>query len=187
MKTIATPLEGLLIIEPRLFDDDRGYFIETHQQQRYRECGIDRIFVQDNLSFSVKGTLRGLHFQITKPQAKLVQALTGEIFDAAVDIRPDSTTFGQWFGVHLSEQNKQQLFIPEGFAHGFCVLSESAHFSYKCSDYYDPQDEGGILWSDQTLAIEWPIKNPILSQKDSRFANLSDLAPEQLYLQATKT
>jgi dTDP-4-dehydrorhamnose 3,5-epimerase len=180
MKTIATPLEGLVIIEPRIFGDDRGFFLETHHQQRYRECGVDRSFVQDNLSFSVKGTLRGLHFQIAKPQAKLVQALTGEIFDVAVDLRPDSTTFGNWFGIQLSEQNKYQLFIPEGFAHGFCVLSESAHFSYKCSDYYDPQDEGGILWSDQDLAIDWPIKNPLLSEKDRRFPVLADLTPDSL-------
>jgi len=180
MKTIATPLKGLLIIEPRIFGDNRGFFFEAHHQQRYREYGIDRIFVQDNFSFSVKGTLRGLHFQIAKPQAKLVQALTGEIFDVAVDIRPDSTTFGQWFGIHLSEQNKYQLFIPEGFAHGFCVLSESAHFSYKCSDYYDPQDEGGILWSDQALAIDWPIKNPLLSEKDRRFPQLADLSRNSL-------
>ena len=180
MKTIATPLEGLVVIEPRIFGDNRGFFLETHHRQRYRDCGIDRIFVQDNLSFSVKGTLRGLHFQITKPQAKLVQALTGEIFDVAVDIRPHSTTFGQWFGIRLSEHNKCQLFIPEGFAHGFCVLSEGAHFSYKCSEYYDPQDEGGILWSDRGLGIDWPIKSPILSEKDSRFPCLADLAPDIL-------
>jgi dTDP-4-dehydrorhamnose 3,5-epimerase len=185
MKTTATPLEGLIVIEPQIFGDERGFFLETHHQQRYREYGIDRIFVQDNLSFSVKGTLRGLHFQVTKPQAKLVQALTGEVFDVAVDIRPDSATFGKWFGIHLSQQNKYQLFIPEGFAHGFCVLTESAHFAYKCSAYYDPQDEGGILWSDQTIAIDWPLKNPILSEKDSQFSSLSDLAPEALYRQVT--
>ena len=187
MKTIAAPLEGLLILEPRIFGDNRGFFMETHHQERYRECGVDRIFVQDNLSFSVRGTLRGLHFQISKPQAKLVQALTGEIFDVAVDIRPNSPTFGKWFGINLSEQNKYQLFIPEGFAHGFCVLSESAHFSYKCSDYYDPQDENGILWSDPNLAIDWPISNPILSEKDSRFSALSDIAPENLCRQVDTT
>jgi dTDP-4-dehydrorhamnose 3,5-epimerase len=179
MKIIETPLEGLLIIEPRIFGDDRGYFTETHHRQRYRECGIDRTFVQDNLSFSIKGSLRGFHFQIARPQAKLVQALTGEIYDVAVDIRTDSATYGKWFGIRLSEKNKYQLFIPEGFAHGFCVLSESAHFYYKCSEYYDPQDEGGILWSDQTLAIDWPINNPIISDKDSRLSSLSDLAVEK--------
>jgi len=180
MKTIAAPLEGLVIVEPRVFGDNRGFFLETHHRRRYRELGIDRRFVQDNLSFSVKGTLRGLHFQVAKPQAKLVQALTGEIFDVAVDIRPDSATFGDWFGIRLSERNKRQLFIPEGFAHGFCVLSEKAHFSYKCSEYYDPQDEGGILWSDHDLAINWPIENPILSEKDSRFPLLADLNPADL-------
>jgi dTDP-4-dehydrorhamnose 3,5-epimerase len=180
MKIIETPLAGLLIIEPRIFGDDRGFFYETHHRQRYRQYGIDRNFVQDNFSYSVKGTLRGLHFQIKNPQAKLVQALTGEIYDVAVDIRPTSATYGQWFGINLSEQNKYQLFIPEGFAHGFCVLSKSAHFFYKCSTYYDPQDEGGILWSDQTLAIDWPIKNPIISGKDCQFPELSDLTPAQL-------
>jgi len=180
MKTIATPLEGLVIVEPRVFGDNRGFFLETHHRRKYRDLGIDCRFVQDNLSFSVKGTLRGLHFQVAKPQAKLVQALTGEVFDVAVDIRPDSATFGDWFGIRLSEHNKRQLFIPEGFAHGFCVLSENAHFSYKCSEYYDPRDEGGILWSDQNLAINWPIKNPILSEKDSRFPLLADLNPADL-------
>ncbi len=179
MKIIETPLEGLLIIEPRIFGDDRGFFIETHHRQRYREYGINRNFVQDNLSFSVKGTLRGLHFQKKNPQAKLVQALTGEIFDVAVDMRPASATYGKWFGIKLSEQNKCQLFIPEGFAHGFCVLSENAHFLYKCSAYYDPQDEGGILWSDQTLAIDWPINKPIISEKDRRLPKLADLTPPQ--------
>ena len=180
MKSIDTPLEGLFIIEPQVFGDNRGFFLETHHQQRYRECGIKYQFVQDNLSFSAKGTLRGLHFQIATPQAKLVQALTGEIFDVAVDIRPDSATFGKWFGIRLSEQNKYQLFIPEGFAHGFCVLSDSAHFIYKCSNYYNPQDEGGILWSDPTLAIDWPLTNPILSKKDSQLPHLADLTPDSL-------
>jgi len=180
MKTIATPLDGLIIIEPRIFGDNRGFFLETHNQQRYRQCGIDCSFVQDNLSFSVKGTLRGLHFQINHPQAKLVQALTGEIFDVAVDLRPDSTTFGKWFGTRLSEQNKYQLFVPAGFAHGFCVLSDNALFSYKCSDYYDPHDEAGILWSDRTLGIDWPLKNPILSEKDGQLPPLAHLTPDDL-------
>ena len=175
MKIVKTPLDGLLIIKPRIFGDDRGYFLETHHQLKYQDVGIDCRFVQDNLSFSVKGTLRGLHFQRTKPQAKLIQALTGEIFDVAVDIRPNSSTYGEWFGIHLSEKNRHQLFVPQGFAHGFCVLSESAHFAYKCSEYYDPKDEGGILWSDQTLAIDWPINNPILSEKDRQLPCLSDI------------
>jgi dTDP-4-dehydrorhamnose 3,5-epimerase len=181
MKTIPTPIDGLVVIEPQVFEDERGYFLEIHHQQRYRESGIDRIFVQDNFSFSVKGTIRGLHYQRTKPQAKLVQALTGEIYDVAVDIRTDSSTFGQWFGIRLSEQNKYQMFIPEGFAHGFCVLSENAHFSYKCSEYYDPQDEGGILWSDQKLAIDWPISNPKISEKDRHLPQLADLEQAALF------
>ncbi len=174
MKTVKTPLDGLIIVEPQIFGDHRGFFAETHHQERYREYGIDRTFVQDNISSSVRGTLRGLHFQIKKPQAKLVQALTGEIYDVAVDIRPASATFGQWFGTVLSETDKRQLFIPEGFAHGFCVLSEKALFAYKCSDYYDSDDEGGILWSDQTLAIDWPVATPIVSEKDSRLPHFSD-------------
>jgi dTDP-4-dehydrorhamnose 3,5-epimerase len=183
MKTMTTPLEGLLIIEPQVFGDHRGYFLETHHQLRYCNDGIDRVFVQDNLSYSIKGTLRGLHFQIAQPQAKLVQVLTGEVFDVAVDIRPQSPTFGKWFGTYLSEKNKRQMFIPEGFAHGFCVLSDSAHFFYKCSNYYDRGDERGILWSDPTIGIDWPIKDPVLSAKDSRFGSLSDFTPKQLQLQ----
>ena len=185
MKTVKTPLDGLIIVELQIFGDHRGFFAETHHQKRYRENGINRTFVQDNISLSVRGTLRGLHFQIKKPQAKLVQALTGEIYDVAVDIRPASATFGQWFGTVLSETDKRQLFIPEGFAHGFCVLSDKALFAYKCSDYYDPDDEGGILWSDQTLAIDWPVDTPIVSAKDSRLPHFSDwqnriLQPEKV-------
>jgi dTDP-4-dehydrorhamnose 3,5-epimerase len=174
MKIVETPLDGLLIVEPKIFGDHRGFFAELHHQERYREHGIDRTFVQDNMSMSVKGTLRGLHFQIKKPQAKLIQALAGDIFDVAVDIRPQSATYGQWFGIYLSEENKRQLFIPEGFAHGFCVLSEKALFAYKCSAYYDADDEGGILWSDPTLAIDWPVESPIVSEKDSRLPHFSD-------------
>jgi dTDP-4-dehydrorhamnose 3,5-epimerase len=181
MHITRTPIQGLLIIDPEVFQDDRGYFLETHHQNRYRAVGIDRLFLQDNLSFSVKNTLRGLHFQRTRPQAKLVQAVTGEIFDVAVDIRPHSTTFGKWSGVYLSESNKRQLFVPEGFAHGFCVLSESAHIIYKCSDEYNPQDEGGILWSDPAIGIAWPIKNPLLSKKDRQFPCLAALSPDELF------
>lgn len=171
----TTSLEGVLIIEPDIFRDNRGFFLETFNQNRYAEYGIARTFVQDNLSFSVKGTLRGLHFQNQHPQAKLVQAITGEVFDVAVDIRPGSDTFGRWEGIHLSDQNKRQLFIPEGFAHGFCVLSETAHFLYKCTDFYTPEDEGGIIWSDPDIAIDWPIQNPIVSDKDKQFPRLSEL------------
>ena len=171
----TTSLDGVLIIEPDIFRDNRGFFLETFNQNRYAEYGIARTFVQDNLSFSVKGTLRGLHFQNQHPQAKLVQAITGEVFDVAVDIRPGSDTFGRWEGIHLSDQNKRQLFIPEGFAHGFCVLSETAHFLYKCTDFYTPEDEGGIIWSDPDIAIDWPIKKPIVSDKDNQFPRLSEL------------
>ena len=175
MNIIHTALKGLLIIEPSVFEDKRGYFLEIHHQERFQSTGLTASFVQDNLSFSKKGTLRGLHFQITHPQAKLVQALTGEIFDVAVDIRPESPTFGKWSGAMLSEENKRQLFIPGGFAHGFCLLSESAHVAYKCTDYYSPEDEGGILWSDPTVAIDWPVKDPMLSNKDKQYPCLADL------------
>ena len=175
MEIKTTPLEGMLIIEPRVFEDERGYFMETHHFQRFQTADIGYTFVQDNLSFSTKNILRGLHFQKTKPQAKLVQAVTGGIFDVGVDIRPGSPTFGKWFGAVLSEDNRRQLFVPEGFAHGFCVLSTSAHVAYKCSDYYDPEDEGGLLWSDPDIAINWPVTNPILSPKDSQFGCLKDL------------
>jgi dTDP-4-dehydrorhamnose 3,5-epimerase len=171
----TTSLEGVLIIEPDIFRDNRGFFLETFNRNRYTEYGMTHTFVQDNLSFSVKGTLRGLHFQNQHPQAKLVQVITGEVFDVAVDIRPDSDTFGQWEGIYLSDQNKLQVFIPEGFAHGFCVLSETTHFLYKCTDFYFPEDEGGIIWSDPDIAIDWPIQHPIISDKDKQFPRLSEL------------
>lgn len=174
MRITPTPLDGLLIIEPRVFEDDRGYFLETHHYKHFQSAHIDCTFVQDNLSFSKKNILRGLHFQKTKPQAKLVQAVSGEIFDVGVDLRPGSATFGKWSGALLSEENKRQLFVPQGFAHGFCVLSASAHVAYKCSDYYDPEDEGGLLWSDPDIAIDWPLKDPVLSAKDRQFGYLAD-------------
>ncbi len=181
MKIIPTPLDGVLIIEPRVFEDSRGFFMETFHRERYRAAGIPSEFVQDNLSGSRKGALRGLHFQVARPQAKLVQVLTGEIFDVAVDIRPGAPGFGQWTGVRLSDKNRRQLFIPEGFAHGFCVLSDLAHFAYKCSDFYMPEDEGGILWSDPDIGIEWPVKDPIVSEKDRNHPRLADLGPDRLY------
>ena len=180
MNIITTSLEGVLIIEPKVFEDNRGFFMETYNQKRYIEAGINTIFVQDNLSYSIRGTVRGLHYQIRHPQAKLVQVITGEIFDVVVDIRPGSATFGQWAGVHLSDNNRRQLFIPEGFAHGFCVLSEAAHFLYKCSDFYVLDDEGGILWSDPGIGIKWPIKDPIISEKDKQYPDLSDVSEEKL-------
>lgn len=166
MKVIKTKIKDLLIIEPKFFGDARGYFFESYQEKKYIEIGIPYTFVQDNRSRSVKGVLRGLHFQKTKPQGKLVSVLSGEVLDVAVDLRPDSETFGQHEAVILSGENNRQLFVPPGFAHGFLVLSEIADFYYKCTDYYDPSDEGGLIWDDKDLAIEWGIKNPALSEKD---------------------
>lgn len=180
MNVVRTTLEGILIIEPEIFTDNRGYFMEIYQADRFHDAGFQEPFVQDNLSFSTKGTLRGLHFQIQRPQAKLVQAVTGEIFDVVVDIRPASKTFGQWAGILISQQNKRQVFIPAGFAHGFCVLSPTAHFLYKCTKFYNPDDEGGIIWSDPLIGIEWPIREPIISEKDRRYPPLSELPPDQL-------
>jgi dTDP-4-dehydrorhamnose 3,5-epimerase len=181
MKIIQTALAGVVVIEPRVFSDPRGHFLETYHRTRYREAGIDAVFVQDNLSFSVRGTLRGLHFQVTRPQAKLVQVITGEVFDVAVDIRPGSSSFGNWIGEHLSAQNHRQMFIPPGFAHGFCVLSQTAHFLYKCSELYAPKDEGGILWSDPDIGIHWPVNDPIVSEKDAAYPGLFALNPQQLF------
>lgn len=151
-----TGIEGLVVIEPTVFGDARGYFMETYQKEEFAKGGIDAEFVQDNQSSSTKGVLRGLHFQKTHPQAKLVRVISGEVFDVAVDCRPKSRTFGKWFGVVLSAENKKQFYIPQGFAHGFLVLSDTAEFAYKCTDYYTPNDEGGVLWCDKSLGIEWP-------------------------------
>lgn len=176
MNIIKTNLVDCFIIEPKVFGDKRGFFLETFHESRYAELvGIDLPFVQDNYSRSSKGVLRGLHFQKNKPQGKLVRVVKGEVFDVAVDIRKESSTFGKWEGVILSEENKKQLWVPPGFAHGFIVLSNIADFEYKCTDYYDPSDEGSILWSDSNLAIKWPLANPILSEKDknaNKFINL---------------
>jgi dTDP-4-dehydrorhamnose 3,5-epimerase len=181
MQIIATDIEEVQIIEPQVFSDDRGYFLETFHLGRFETADLPHVFVQDNLSFSVKSTLRGLHFQVTRPQAKLVQVISGEIFDVAVDIRSTSSTFGRWVGVHLTEHNKRQVLIPAGFAHGFCVLSESAHVAYKCSDFYDRDDEGGILWSDPAIGIDWPTTHPIVSPKDAVLPVMRDIHPEKLY------
>ncbi len=163
-----TELPGVLVVEPAVFPDSRGHFLELYHREKYRGHGIEPDFVQDNFSHSAKGVLRGLHFQVRRPQAKLVTALRGEIFDVVVDLRPDSPAFGKWLGVRLSGERKTQIFVPKGFAHGFCVLSETADVHYKCSQLYDPADEGGILWSDPELGIAWPIDRPILSGKDAR-------------------
>lgn len=175
-----TPLSGLLLIRPDVFGDARGFFQETWNLRRYTEGGLDRQFVQDNLSFSKKGILRGLHFQNPRPQSKLVHVLQGEVFDVAVDIRADSPSFGQWYGVHLSSENHLQLFIPEGFAHGFCVTSDTALFTYKCSDFYSPESECCIAWNDPVLDIEWPIENPELSPKDQKGLPLERFSREFL-------
>jgi len=178
MKILRTDIESVLVVEPIAHIDDRGYFMETYHKLKYRELGIPVEFVQDNLSFSREGTLRGLHYQYPHGQAKLVQVLVGHVFDVTVDIRKGSLTFGQWFGIHLSDNNKRQLFVPGGLAHGFCVLSETALFSYKCSDLYFPECERGVLWSDPDLGIEWPVKEPILSEKDAKYPRLKDLPRE---------
>lgn len=176
MNVIKTKLKDCVIIEPKVFGDQRGFFLETFQTNRYADlAGITMPFVQDNHSRSSKGVLRGLHFQKTKPQGKLVRVVQGEVYDVAVDIRQGSTTYGQWEAVILSEENKTQLWVPPGFAHGFLVLSETADFEYKCTDYYDPSDEGSILWSDHELNIPWPIENPNLSEKDANASLLADL------------
>ena len=168
MKVTTTKLPGVVIIEPKLHGDSRGYFLETFQADRYKElAGIDLPFVQDNQSRSGKGVLRGLHYQVKKPQGKLVRVTRGEVFDVAVDIKTGSPTYGQWEGVHLSEENHLQFYIPPGYAHGFIVLSDIADFSYKCTDYYDPTDEGGIHWQDRKIGIEWPMSDPLVSEKDS--------------------
>jgi dTDP-4-dehydrorhamnose 3,5-epimerase len=176
MKVSHTKLKDCVIIEPRVFGDERGFFLETFQAVRYeQEAGIDLPFVQDNHSRSARGVLRGLHFQKTKPQGKLVRVVRGEVYDVALDIRKGSPTFGEWEGVILSEDNKKQFWVPPGFAHGFVVLSDTADFEYKCTDYYDPSDEGSILWSDPDLDIPWPIANPVLSTKDENANRLVDL------------
>jgi dTDP-4-dehydrorhamnose 3,5-epimerase len=177
MKVCHTKLKDCVIIEPHIYGDERGFFLETFQALRYEQkAGIDLAFVQDNHSRSARGVLRGLHFQKTKPQGKLVRVVRGEVYDVAIDIRKESPTFGEWESVILSEDNKKQIWVPPGFAHGFVVLSDYADFEYKCTDYYDPSDEGGILWSDPELDISWPISNPILSAKDENAKLFFDLS-----------
>lgn len=175
IKAENTKLDGVLIIKPQIFEDKRGFFLESFNKDIYSEVGIDFDFVQDNHSRSTKGVLRGLHFQKTKPQGKLVRVVKGKVFDIAVDIRRGSATYGQWEAVILSEENKTQFWVPPGFAHGFMVLSDIADFEYKCTGYYDQSDEGGIIWNDPYLNIPWPDKNPILSEKDANAPKLIDL------------
>ncbi|MDO5826155.1 MAG: dTDP-4-dehydrorhamnose 3,5-epimerase [Methanosphaera sp.] len=172
-----TSIEGVYVIEPTVFGDERGYFMETYQKEEFSAAGIDEEFVQDNQSKSKKGVLRGLHFQYTQPQGKLVRVIKGEVFDVAVDLRKDSPTYSKWEGVMLSDKNKKQFYIPPGFAHGFVVLSDTAEFTYKCTDYYNADDEGGIKWDDEEIGITWPIDEldeVILSDKDKKWLPLSE-------------
>ncbi len=168
-KFTETELKDCFIVEPKVFGDDRGFFMETYNKKAFEEAGYTMEFVQDNHSKSRKGVLRGLHFQKTKPQGKLVRVISGEVFDVAVDLRKDSETYGKWFGLYLNSENKKQLYVPEGFAHGFLVTSDEAEFCYKCTDFYDPTDEGGLLWNDETIGIDWPldrVEEVALSEKD---------------------
>ncbi|MGZ6125525.1 MAG: dTDP-4-dehydrorhamnose 3,5-epimerase [Myxococcales bacterium] len=173
MKFLPTALPGVIVVEPDVFRDPRGFFLETFNARRYREGGIAYDFVQDNHSRSLRGTLRGLHAQRRRPQGKLVRAVRGEIFDVAVDIRPRSPTFGRWVGTRLGESDFRQLFVPPGFAHGFCVLSESAEVEYKCTELYDPADEIGARWD--SAGIDWPLKDPLVSAKDAALPTLAEL------------
>lgn len=180
MKVEQTPLEGLLIVKPDVHGDARGFFLETFQAERYSEHGLPLSFVQDNLSRSRKGVLRGLHFQKEHPQGKLLSVIRGAVFDVAVDIRRNSRTFGKWHGVNLSEENHLQIFVPPGFAHGFCVTSDIVDFTYKCTDYYRLDDEYGIAWNDPDIAIEWPVENPVLSEKDQKLPRFIEIAGDTL-------
>ena len=176
IKVTTCDIEGLYVIEPTVFKDERGYFMETYNQNDFKEAGLNMTFVQDNQSMSVKGVLRGLHFQKQYPQGKLVRAVRGTVFDVAVDLRSDSKTYGKWFGVELSEDNFKQFYIPEGFAHGFLVLSDQAEFCYKCTDFYHPDDEGGIAWNDPTINVAWPeLDVPYrMSEKDKKWGRLGE-------------
>lgn len=178
LKKLETGIDGLYVINPTVYEDNRGYFMETYNKKDFEEIGIHSNFVQDNQSKSTKGVLRGLHYQLNYPQAKLVRVLNGEVFDVAVDLRKNSTTYGKYFGVFLSAENKSQFFIPRGFAHGFLVLSDEAEFAYKCDDYYNPEDESGLIYNDKRINIKWPFekiggeKNILLSEKDKCWGKL---------------
>lgn len=180
MEVIETRLPGVLVVEPKVFGDERGFFMETWNEDRYREAGLPHEFVQDNLSFSQHGVLRGLHFQNPNQQGKLVYVLHGEVFDVAIDIRKGSPTFGEWVSCTLSSENKRQFYVPEGFAHGFVVTSEAALFAYKCTDKYNGEAEGSILWNDPEIGIEWPLEEPTLSEKDRNAPLLSKMPEERL-------
>ena len=174
MQFIATEIEGLVIVEPDVYRDARGFFLETYHGDKYRDGGIDAVFVQDNQSRSVRGTLRGLHGQLSHPQGKLIRVIEGEIWDVAVDLRPGSATFGRYGAVTLSAENFRQLYIPPGFAHGFCVLSDVAQIEYKCTDFYRPGDEFAVAWDDPEIGIKWPVSAPLLSERDRNAPRLAD-------------
>lgn len=180
MGVIQTGIPGLLVIEPRIFGDSRGWFLESWNKERYKQAGIMEDFCQDNMSFSRKGVLRGLHFQSPNPQGKLVSVALGEVYDVAVDLRRYSPTFGKWYGIVLSGEKKNQLFVPKGFAHGFCVLSETALFTYKCTDFYNSKAELCIKWNDPSIGIDWPTRDPELSPKDSEGIRLEDIPAHAL-------
>ncbi len=175
MKITTTALPGVLIIEPETFGDARGFFLETFQSERYAKAGITQPFVQDNHSRSQQGVLRGLHFQRTRPQGKLISVSRGSVFDVTVDINPQSPTFAEYVALELNDQNHLQMWVPAGYAHGFCVLSDVADLHYKCTDFYDPADEAGIIWNDSDVNITWPLHSPLLSTKDQRLPCLRDL------------
>ena len=180
MKVIETALPGVLVIEPQVFGDARGFFYESYNEARFREAGIDARFVQSNVSRSARGVLRGLHYQWPHPQGKFVSVLEGEVFDVAVDIRRGSPHFGQWFGAMLTAENKRHMWIPEGFAHGFCVVSDYATFSYQCTALYDAKADAGVLWNDPAIGIDWPIAEPNLSDKDIKAPLLEDISEHRL-------
>ena len=180
MKLLETTIPGVLLIETVIYSDDRGFFMESYHAQRFADLGISNQFVQDNHSKSTRGTLRGLHFQYPHPQGKLVRVTQGEVFDVAVDIRTGSPTFGRSFSAVLDARNFRQMFVPEGFAHGFCVMSDTAEFQYKCTDFYSPDCELGIRWDDPDLAIDWPIQSPLLSTKDNEYPYLAQIPKQML-------
>lgn len=180
MKIVETSMAGLLVIEPACYRDARGFFLESFQEARYRAAGIAEDFPQDNHSRSARHVLRGLHFQVKRPQAQIVTVVRGRIFDVAVDLRRGSPTFARWFGVELSDEGPRQIYMAPGFAHGFCVLSDMADLHYKVSRQYDAEDEGGLLWSDPDVGVSWPIKRPVLSARDAAYPPLRDLTPDRL-------
>lgn len=181
MQVIETAIQGVVIIEPRVFSDTRGYFFESYNQRELTNFGIETVFVQDNHSLSQRNTLRGMHYQLSSGQVKLVRVVAGEVFDVVVDLRHSSPTFGCWYGVTLSATNKRQLYIPVGLAHGFCVISEQAEFLYKVSSYYNPQIERGLAWNDPSIGIAWPVAAPLLSERDQRHPRLSQIPEVELF------